>query len=415
MTIWILALLCVAIAGYVGFERGIVRTMIGLIGVLAGLICASMFGSALAPLMTKAVGNIFLAEAVSPLVVFILTVIVFGFIGQWVHGKVDRHFKYKETDSRLFHWERMTERCGAALGLLNGTVYFYVLCTIIYVAGYLSTQVSSASDAPFVTKVINRLATDINSTGLQNAVVALDPTPGAYYDAADVLGLLQRNNPLFDRLSRYPDVLSLEEAPDVQRATQSGDVQRASQSGSVREILVAPGVRELMANEVIVNSVKAIDMADLKVYMETGKSPKYQYLPILGRWDYDQELSYNQTLALKPGIKIREREALQSIFTFSFNNGTFTATPDGQAFIKASLPPELPAAGQQPAPYQPGPPERVLSGSWSGSGAAFTVNFPTPNPHPYYAGFQGQATVRVLGDLLYIEFGDAVIAFTGQP
>ena len=76
MTIWILALLCVGIAGYAGFARGVIRVAMSLVGILAGLIFAPVFGPMLAPVLRKMISNALLADALSPFVVFLIISIV---------------------------------------------------------------------------------------------------------------------------------------------------------------------------------------------------------------------------------------------------------------------------------------------------------------------------------------------------
>ena len=416
MTIWILALLCVAIAGYAGFARGVIRVAMSLVGILVGLICAPIFGPMLAPVMRMGINNALLADAMSPFVVFLLITIAFKLGAQAVHNKVEVHFKYKESDTRLLHWQRVMARSGAGLGIVNGTLYFYVLCTLFYVAGYLSTQVTDEESANIGTKIVNTVAADVNASGMDKAIVAIDPMADtSYYDAADVLGLLHHNKLLLSRLLRYPAFLGLAETPEAQDIGGDVEVQQLIQTGTVLEVITNPKVKAFMENPSIVDTIKDVDMADLKTYLETNESPKYQDTKILGRWDFDQELSINQSSILNPTMKSRERQAMQAILALSFNNGTFTATPDGEAFIKASRPPALPQPGQVPPPYQPGPPERMLYGNWSENGGTYTVSLPNADSHPYYQGFKGDAKVRFLNNNVFLEFDGMVLAFKTGP
>ena len=51
MTIWILALLCVGLASYAGFARGIIRAAMSLLGILLGLLLAPLLGPLLVPVV----------------------------------------------------------------------------------------------------------------------------------------------------------------------------------------------------------------------------------------------------------------------------------------------------------------------------------------------------------------------------
>lgn len=411
MTIWILALLCVGLAGYAGFARGAIRVAMSLIGILAGLIFAPILGPMLAPLMRKMIANALLADAIAPFVVFLLITVAFKLLAQAVHSKIEVYFKYKETDTRLLHWERVMARMGAGLGILNGTLYFYVLCTAFYVAGYLTTQIAMDETATFGSKLINRVAADINSSGMDKAIVAIDPMPDSYYDAADILGQLQHNPLLISRLRRYPAFLSLAERPEAQVIATDIEVQQLIQTAPIMEVLTNPKVKALMENPSIVDELKTIDVGDLKTFVETGESPKYQPTQILGRWDFDHKMSMEQSLLADPSMRSRERQSLSRQLSLAFSSATFTATPDNQAFVKAIQPPPIAQPGEPIQPFQPGPPVKVLSGNWSESNGAYGANFMTVDSHIYYEPFKGNAKVRFLNDSLFLEFEGAVLAF----
>ena len=412
MTIWILALLCVGIAGYAGFARGVIRVAMSLVGILAGLIFAPIFGPMLAPVMRKMISNALLADALSPFVVFLIIIIVFKLLAQAFHTKVEVYFKYKESDTRLLHWERVVARMGAGLGVLNGTLYFYVLCTAFYVAGYLTTQISTDENATLGSKIINKVAADINASGMDKAIVAIDPMPDSYYDASDILGQLQHNPLLVGRLRRYPAFLSLAESPEAQSIANDVEVQQLIQTAPVMEVLTHPKVKALMENPVIVDELKAIDVADLKTFVETGDSPKYSPTKILGRWDFSHQASMSQTQILNPTMRSRPKQALSRQLSLAFSSGTFTATPDRDAFVKATLPPPVTQPGQPIQPFQPGPPVKVLTGTWNDDGGGvYTVNFTGGNSHAYYEPFKGTAKVRFLNDNVFLEFEGAVLAF----
>ena len=413
MTIWILALVCVGLAGYAGYSRGVIRVAMSLLGILVGLLLAGPLGRLVAPLMRKVIDNALLAEALAPLLMFLLITVVFKLIAQVVHNKVEVHFKYKETDTRLLHWERLMARMGGGLGILNGTLYFYVLCAAFYVAGYMTTQITTAENETFGSKIINRVAADINGLGMQTAIAAIDPMPQAYYDTADTLGQLYHNPLLVSRVSRYPAFLSMAERPEFQEISNDPQVNELIQThSSMAELLAHPKIKALMANPAIIDELKAVDAADLKVFVETGTSAKYELVEILGRWDFDLVTSMQQIRLARPTIRAREALLLERQLSAAFTDSTFTATPDHQAFIKSIPPPPVSQPGEPPQPAPPGPPRRVASGTWSESAGSYSVSFSTVDSHPLYQLLKAPAKVRFLNDSIFLEFEEVVLAFS---
>jgi hypothetical protein len=61
------------------------------------------------------------------------------------------------------------------------------------------------------------------ATGLDRAVAALDKTPKAVYDAADVVGLIYHNPALQSRLANYPDFLVIGQRDDFQEVSKDKD------------------------------------------------------------------------------------------------------------------------------------------------------------------------------------------------
>lgn len=413
MTIWILALLCVGLAGYAGYARGVIRVAMSLLGILTGLLLAGALGPMLAPLLRKVITNALLADAAAPFIVFLLITIIFKVLAQVVHNKIEVYFKYKETDTRLLHWERLMARMGGGLGVLNGTLYFYVLCAAFYVAGYMTTQITSPDNATFGSKLINRVAADINAAGMQKAIVAIDPMPQSYYDAADVLGHLHHNPLLISRVSRYPAFLSLAERPEFQEIANDPQVNELIQThSSVGELLANPKIKALMENPAIIDDLKAIDVADLKEFIETGKSPKYEPIQILGRWDFDHTASMSQTRIVNPSMRAKQQQNLGIQLSVAFSSATLTATPDGQTFIKALVPPPISQPGQPPQAALGGPPRKVASGTWAETGGLYTINFTTTDGHVFYEPFKSSAKVRFLNGSIFLEFEGIVLAFS---
>lgn len=414
MTIWILALLCVGLASYAGFARGVIRVAMSLVGILLGLLLAPVLGPLLSPVMRAMISNVLLADALAPLAVFLIISIGFMLGGGTIHNKVEVFFRYKTTDTKLLHFERLMARMGACLGLLNGTLYFYVLCTVFYVAGYLTTQITTEENTTWAARLINRVSADLNASGMQRAIVAIDPMPPAYYDAVDVAGHIFHNRLLMSRLSRYPYFLNLAEQPEFQEIAGDPQVSQLLQTESTaQQLLAEPKIKALLANATIIDGLKQLDVADLKVFIETGKSPKYEAVRILGRWSFDLATTVEQVRLAQPSITPKDMLELNRRLGVAFLEATFTAAPDGQVLVKAVPPAAATAPGQPtPPPGFAAAPKTVATGTWSEAGGTYSVTLTPADPSPLYQMLNASGKVRVLGDSLVLEAGGSVLGFS---
>ena len=415
MTIWILALACLGAAGYVGYTRRVIRVAMSLVGILLGFALAPVLGPLLAPVMRRAISIVVLADALAPLAVFLIISIGFKVAAGALHNKVEQSFRYKATDTRLIHWERLTSRLGGCLGLLNGLLYFYLLCTVFYVGGYLTTQITTPENSTLVHQVFNRVSRDLNSTGMQKSIVAIDPMPPAYYDAADIVGNLYHNRLLLSRVSRYPFFLGMAERPDFQEIASDPQANELLATGStVGEILANPKIKALLEDASIVDELKQLDVADLKTFVDTEKSPKYSSERMLGRWEFDISNSLEQTRLLQPSITPKRMLELNRELGAAFLDATFTAAPDGLAFIKSVPPPAPLKPGQPIPPLTTTAPKMVAKGKWSAASADYAVSFSSVDPHPLYQILKSPAKARFQEKILFIEMGNVVLAFTAE-
>src|SRR6266480_1664327 len=157
MTIWVLALLLLASLAALGFRQGAIRVGISFVGILLGAILAPPLGHLLKPVLS-AVGlkNPFLQWVLGPFIVFVLISALMKIGALAVHQKVDVYYKYKAGDLRLALWERLNQRAGLCLGLLNGTAYLVLISFIIYAFSYWTVQMSTSDADPTPVKILNR-------------------------------------------------------------------------------------------------------------------------------------------------------------------------------------------------------------------------------------------------------------------
>src|SRR5579862_4675180 len=135
--VWIIALICLGLAGVVGSYAGPVRAAFTFVG----LVMASLLSGPLSPLtkhllplisLNHPVWGIFMPQFIAFVVVFI----IFKVAGHALHEKIAFHFKYKVDDRKRINWERLYSRLGLCVGFLNGVVYFILLMIPVYAAGY---------------------------------------------------------------------------------------------------------------------------------------------------------------------------------------------------------------------------------------------------------------------------------------
>src|SRR5256885_6039596 len=162
MTIWLLALVWLAILAGLGCRQGAIRVAFSLMGILLGVLLAGPLGHLIKPLlMLVGLKNPMIVGPLAPLLAFIVISLIFKAIALAVHQKVDVYFKYHAGDLRLALWERLNHRLGLCLGLLNGTVYFIFSAWAIYSLSYWTVQTGGGESNPTTVKVLNRMGQDL--------------------------------------------------------------------------------------------------------------------------------------------------------------------------------------------------------------------------------------------------------------
>ena len=271
MTIWLLAIVLLGLLAVVGYNQGAIRVAFSLAGLLVGAALAWPLSPLVRPIFpAMTLTNPMWGYYLSPVVVFLIVMIVFKVAGFTVHQKAETHYKYHEGETRRLMWERLMQRLGLCLGLVNGAVYLLLLSAVIYVLGYVSVQLATADDDPTTLKVLNRLGRDLQSSGVHKTVAAFDPMPEAYYDAIDIIGDIRNNPILVSRLSKYPAFLGLAERQEFQelgKDTQFNELW--VRQARIGEIMGHARFQGLMNNEPLRAEVLKLveDLKDLKQFI----------------------------------------------------------------------------------------------------------------------------------------------------
>ena len=365
MTIWILAFLVMALAALAGWRQGAIRAAITFFGILVAALLAVPVGKLIHPLLPHlGASNPLLAWALAPVAGFIFVSILFAVAAFNVHRKVEIFYKYQAGDLRLAMWQRLNARLGICLGLLNGAVYFILLCFVIFNLAYFTTQASAASEKQSgLIRLMNQLGRDLQSTGLAKSATAVGTLPPMYYQLADLSGFLMQNPQTGVRLTEYPALTSLWERDDMQPLVTDSTLTNVLASGAtLGEVLKTPSVQDFLKNKKLTKLVWGIfetNYDDLTGYLETGKSAKYGGEKILGAW----ELNVGVTK-----IPASEMRSARAMMTQAYAQTRLLLTADHQVFFK-----NLPLIKTQPGQ----PPTTELQnwkGDWSLDGTSYTLH-----------------------------------------
>jgi hypothetical protein len=339
MTIWLLALVLLASLAGLGYRQGAIRVGFSFIGILLGALLAWPLGKFLKPaILALGVKNPVVPGWVGPVVVFVIISIIFKVCALMVHQKVDVYYKYKAGDLRLALWERLNARTGLCVGLLNGTAYLVLIVAMIYPWSYWTYQLGGSAQDPKWMKILNRLGQDIQNTGFSKVARALDPMPKVWYDSADLASLIYLNPLLEARLSRYPAYFTLAERPEFQDlATDKEFLALRSRQAPIMDVLGYAKVANMLQDPNLLKAVwdtTAPDMQDLRTYLETGKSPKYDPNKLLGHWRFNCRIALSLMVKAKPNINSIEMKKLKAAVLASYSKTTFVAKPDHSCTFK---------------------------------------------------------------------------------
>ncbi|MBI3850735.1 MAG: CvpA family protein [Verrucomicrobia bacterium] len=375
MTIWILALLLLGALGAVGFHQGAIRVAFSLVGLLLGTMLAGPLARLLKPIFPLVgLKNPLWAWLLSPFIIFLVVLIIFKIAGMVLHRKVDVHYKYKEGDLKGALWERLNHRVGLCLGLVNGAIYLLLISFVIHSFSYLTVQmVTTENPGPVQVRILNKAGKDLQTTGLAKAVAAIDPMPATYYDSADVVGVIY-HNPLADRrLARYPVFVALGERPEFQEMAKDEKFAnlRASSQVTVMELVNYPIMQSILNNLDLVQeiwSLAAPNLKDLRTYLETEKSPKFDNEKILGRWRFDLNDTLIHLKETKPNIGSGELLRQKKLMTAQLSQTSFLAAADKQAIFKGAVQPKpgVAVTGQS----------QSIQGTWEGGNTKYKLSFP---------------------------------------
>ena len=135
MTIWLLAILVLASVAALGYQQGAIRASITFFGIILAALLAPLAGKIFKPLLGLfGMTNPVWLWVLPPLFGFILVLALVKLVAFFVHQKADVYYKYKAGDLRLSLFERLNDRLGACVGLLNGVAYLVLIAFVSLLA-----------------------------------------------------------------------------------------------------------------------------------------------------------------------------------------------------------------------------------------------------------------------------------------
>ena len=373
MTIWLLALVLLASLAVVGHRQGAIRVAFSLVGIVV----AALLAVPLAKLVKPAIGavgveNPVLAWMIGPFVVFMVVLSGFKIGGLAVHKKVDVHYKYKAGDLRLALFERLNARLGLCLGLVNGLVYLILISFVIHTFSYWTVQMATSEDDPKGVRLLNRMGRDLDSTGMSRVAFAIDGKPKDFYAVADLVGIIFKNPLSEARLSRYPGFISLGFRPEFQELGQDESFKnlRVTQR-PIKEVLDHPKAQGIVKNPELLRLIWTTmvpDVEDLRAFLETGKSAKYDSERLLGRWLFDLNGTATAYRRLKPNVPDVEMRKFKGVLAERFAKTVLVAAPDHQVEFR-NVPQIRLQAGQPPTTEI-----RTYRGKWNGADGDYQLD-----------------------------------------
>lgn len=376
-----------AALGALGYRQGGVKVAFSLVGILLGAVLAVPLGRLIMPgFKVFGLKNPLLIWALAPFIVFVLINAIFKIAAFTVHHKVDVFYKYKAGDLRLALWERLNHRTGLCLGLANGAAYFILICFIAFAMSYWTTQMATPDSDPKALQIVNRLGQDLQSTGFAKVARAVDGLPNAFYEAADIAGLLY-NNPLLEaRLSRYPGLLAIGERQEFQDISSDREFTELRQKREpIKSLLDNAKTQAVINNPDLLKQIWTTatpDLKDLNDFLLTGLSAKYDSEKILGRWNFDVNSAIILVRKARPNISSLEMQKVKRWMAVAFAKTVFVGMPDHQVVLK-DLPrvrTPTPAAPIAPGAAPPPLDLQTIQGQWQSSDNKYVLTMSGGQP-----------------------------------
>jgi hypothetical protein len=347
MTIWIATILFFAVGGAIGFVLGAVRAAVCLVGLLIGAFLTAPWGIKAAGWILDHLGlgwllgkvglnmqGPFMTFFVPPyLFLFLVGLVALG-ISFALYLPIAKYYRLKAGDYHRRAWQRLDQRLGVLPGALSGMVLLLVGAVCVYSIGYVVVTFAKEEGESKSIRLLATLRKDMVSSGLDRIVAPLDPMPRSvpkFYDAVDLSGFVYYNLPrIRERVSTYPPIYALMEF-GVQLIPEDREYQNLlNRKPPLTELMENPTAMIWFVTIFASEELMKIDAKDLRTYLESGKSPKYDPYPILGRWHLDVEQVLLEAKKAKPDIKPAEMAVTRTLLLLTLSGTYLKVFPENK-------------------------------------------------------------------------------------
>jgi len=195
-------------------------------------------------------------------------------------------------------------------------------------------------------------------------------------------------------------------------------VQKLIDTAPLSEMLEHEKIQEVYTNADLYNEFMAMDLKDIRQYVETGASPKYSDEKILGRWTYNVDTTLELNKRSIQDMPASTWFRLKRELAERFKGSQFTAFYDKKATFKISAAMEGKTSPMQPWGVLPNRQTNYVSvwwntnatysasGTWNGSTPAYIVELSNKNGKN-----TSEAKLTENNTRLSFEFEDKQIAF----
>jgi hypothetical protein len=271
-----------------------------------------------------------------PVLVFIGLFAVTYSVAQGIHLKIFLYYKYKTNDEKFGLWDRMNNRVGLCLGVVNGVLILGILLAFIYSVGY-PIMLSEPNDrAPILYRAMGKLRDDLKESKFEKFAAAMDRTPEAYYQGSDIIGMLYQNPVLQSRLMHYPLFLSLSGTPEFVKLLAGPETRLILESKTPIPRWLNTNSMKLLNNTFIKSQLKQVDTADLLEFSKTGKSAKYDSELVIGVWEINLAPTISAVKQNHPDVTPVTLLQLKQVMAREADDIVLVNTPDGQMFLRGA-------------------------------------------------------------------------------
>ena len=363
MILWALALVIVICTAVAGYYQGAVRATLTLVGLLAASFLAGPAGILFKTLLpVLGVSSPLYLAYLCPVLGFIFVLTVFKVGALAAHKKIEHYYRHTANDTQRMLFERLNARVGVGVGVANGVGYTLALFTLLYSMGYFTVQVGTGDQDAWVMRTFNRVCADLEGTKVDKAIAAFMPKSELYYDASDVVADIFQTPLLQNRLANYPPLLMLGEREEFKLLSNDQFKREWINGMTFGAFMNHDSVRIAMESGTAYTNVLALlggGAKDLKTYLETGKSPRFDDEKILGRWSFDSKASISLARKRKPTMSLVELKRLRAAMG-ALNNAMVIATVDHKTYLRV---PSL--SGDR----------GNTKGTWKTSGSSYSLGF----------------------------------------